>query len=254
MSISERSRREQILTDQGDIYQRYHARRKRYSHIFESPNTLNAEGTFERILREAVPGKRILEIGCGNGQYALRVSQLGASYVLATDISHNRIAQARQHEIPGVLDFQIADVAQPIEGVYDVIMGRAVLHHLDYQEVLLRLARENLRESGLMLFYEPLGSNLLMRLYQARSQDAHTPDEHPFERSDLAWLRATFADFTLLPINYFSLSAGAISSFLFKKPDNVLLRMADHIDNFLARRASWLHPRFRAAIFVIRKP
>lgn len=253
MGISERSRREQILTDQGDIYQRYHARRERYRHIFDSPNTQNAESTFERILRETVPGKRVLEIGCGNGQYALRASQLGASYVLATDISHTRIAQARQYESPGVLDFQIADVAQPIEGVYDVIMGRAVLHHLDYQEALLRLARENLHEHGLMVFYEPLGSNLLMRLYQARSQDAHTPDEHPFERSDLAWLRAAFANFTLIPVNYLSLPAGVISSFFFKKSDNVLLRMADRIDTFLADRASWLHHRFRAAIFVIRR-
>lgn len=254
MSISERSQREQILTDQGDIYERWHARRRRYNHIFESPNTLQAASTYESILRDAVPGKRVLEIGCGTGGNALQASQLGASYVLAVDISHNRVAQARQHEIQGTLEFQVADVAQPIEGVYDVIVGRAVLHHLDYQEVLLRLLSENLSEHGLMLFYEPLGSNVLMRLYHARSQDAHTPDEHPFESSDLAWLQVTFANFTLIPINYVSLPIGAISSFLFKRSDNVLLRTANKIDNFLSRHVLWLHPRFRAAIFMIRKP
>lgn len=252
MNTSERSQREQLLTDRGDVYQRYHTRRKQYSHIFESPNTLNAENTFTRILCDVVPGKRVLEIGCGNGLYALRASQAGASYVLATDISHNRIAQARQHEIPGILDFRLADVAQSIEGVYHIIMGRAILHHLDYQEVLLRLVRENLHEHGLMLFYEPLESNLLMKLYQARSLDSHTPDERPFSRADLAWLRTTFADFAIWPINYVSLPAGAISSLLFKKPDNMLLRIADRIDISLAK-ISWLRHRFRAAIFVIHK-
>lgn len=253
MSMSKRSQREQFLTDRGDVYERWHARKRRYNHIFKSPNTLQAENAFESILREAVLGQRILEIGCGAGKQALSISQFGASYVLAVDISRNRIAQAKQHEIQGSLEFQVADIAQSIEGVYDIIIGRSVIHHLDYQEVLPRLARENLSEHGFMLFYEPLGSNLLMRLYHARSQDAHTPDEHPFERSDLTWLRATFADFTLLPINYLSLPAGAISSFLFKGPNNRLLRITNKIDNFLSYHVSWLHPRFRAAIFVIRK-
>lgn len=254
MDISERSQREQTLTDQGNVYTRWHARRARYSHIFESPNTMRADDTFDRLLREAVPGKRVLEIGCGTGWLASRVSQFGAAYVRGLDISHKRIAQARQHEVQGSLEFQVADLAQPVEGVYDVIFGRAVLHHLDYREVLLRLSRENVHEHGLMLFYEPLGSNMLMRLYHVRSQDAHTPDEHPFERSDLAWLRATFTDCTLLPFNYVSLPAGAISSLLLKKPDNLLLRVADRADTFLARHVSWLHARFRVAIFVIRKP
>lgn len=253
MSMSERSQREQILTDQGEIYEKWHMQRKRYNHIFASPNTINSENAFKHILQEAVPGQRVLEIGCGTGGYALQISQLGAAYVLALDISQKRIIQARQHEIQGVLDFQVADVARPLEGTYDVIVGRSVLHHLNYQEVLIRLIHDNLSENGTMLFYEPLGSNLLIRLYHMLSQNAHTPDEHPFERSDLAWLQARFTDFTLLPINYLSLPLGAISSFLFKNANNGVLRMADKIDNFLATHIPWLGPRFRAAIFIMRK-
>jgi hypothetical protein len=104
-----------------------------------------------------------------------------------------------------------------------------------------------------MLFYEPLGSNLLIRLFHALSRDAHTPDERPFERRDLVWLRTTFPGFALIPVNYLSLPLGTVSSLLFKKPDNALLRMADLVDDFLARHVSMLHHRFRAALFVIRK-
>lgn len=46
MSMSERSLREQALMDHGKVYKRWHARRKRYSPIFESPNTLNAQNSF----------------------------------------------------------------------------------------------------------------------------------------------------------------------------------------------------------------
>lgn len=252
MSISDRSTREQIITEQGHTYKQYHTWQKRYHHIFESPNTRRAARAFEGILAEAVPGKRVLEIGCGSGRLAERASHLGAAYVLAVDISPTRIAQARQREVPGKLDYQVADLAQPLEGIYDVIVGEAVLHHIAYQEVLPRLVRENLRAPGLMFFHEPLASNLLIRLYHALSRGAHTPDEHPFDRRDLAWLRATFPGFTMMPSNYLSLPLGAISSLLFKQPDNGLLRMADHLDEFLAQHASWLHPHFRTAIFEIR--
>jgi hypothetical protein len=69
-----------------------------------------------------------------------------------------------------------------------------------------------------------------------------------------AWLRATFANFTLLPFKDVSLPAGAISSLLLKKPDNLLLCVVDRADTLLARQVAWLPARFRVAIFVIRKP
>jgi SAM-dependent methyltransferase len=254
MSTSDRSFQEQVLTDQGDVYKAWYALKRRYSHIFESPNTMRNERVFRQMLCEAVSGKRVLEIGCGTGSCAVQASQCGATSVLAVDISRTRIAQARQRDVQGTVEFQVADVAQPIEGAYDVIVGRAVLHHLDYREVLQRLVRENLNAHGMMIFYEPLGSNVLIRLFHTLSRDAHTPDEHPFEHDDLAWLHTTFPDFALIPINYLSLPLGAISPLLFKRPDNVMLHAADHIDDFLARHVSWLHHRFRAAIFVIRNP
>jgi hypothetical protein len=99
---------------------------------------------------------------------------------------------------------------------------------------------------------EPLGSNLLLRLYWQFAKDAHTPDEKPFMRQDLHWLQRQFSQFTFIPINYFSLLSGILSSKIFSRPDNLLMKISDILDTKLAM-VSYLQPNYRQAIFVISK-
>jgi 2-polyprenyl-3-methyl-5-hydroxy-6-metoxy-1,4-benzoquinol methylase len=254
MSTIERSRREKMLADETDIYEQWFTLRKKYGHIFDSPNSVRAEQTLNKILQQAVPGKSVLEIGCGTGWYTVQLTNFGASYVLGTDISERRIAQAKQSELTDLRDYTVADLSEPLGGYFDIIVGRAILHHLNYQEVMQRLYCDNLREQGLMLFYEPLGSNWLMRLFRRVSRNAHTLDERAFYRRDLRWLQKAFPEFTMIPVNYLSLPLGVVSSFLFENPNNLLLRFADRVDSLLARHFPWLHPQFRLAIFIIHKP
>lgn len=252
--MSTRSEREQAITDTTDIYGQWHAIRRRYNHVFDSPNTLFYREYYDNLLRAEVPGKRALEIGCGEGSYAERIASFGAAYVYAVDISQKRIAQARAREVPGKLEFAVKDLSEPMAETYDVIVGNAVLHHLDYQDVVSRLYRDNLNAGGLMLFYEPLGGNLLIRLYHLMTKSAHTEDERPFESRDLRWLEQNFASVEIIPVNYLSLPLGAVSSFVYKSPNNPLLRAADRADRSLARRAPALRAHFRNVIFVLRKP
>ena len=156
-------------------------------------------------------------------------------------------------EIAGRLEYSVADVSEPIDEVFDLIVGRAVLHHLDYREVLQRLCRYNLSDKGVMMFWEPLGSNLLIRAYGVFGKGVHTPDERPFYRKDLRWLNENFHDFRIMLVNYTSLPLGIVSSFIFKNPDNILLRGADRFDRLLACKAKFLHANFRNAVFIIRK-
>ncbi len=253
--LSSRSARERAASDESNMYLLWGKIRQRWLHIFECPNTKWGERQLADLLGQAVPGKRILEIGCGSGGDAKnRIVPLCPAYVLAVDISQSFIRNAKEKgEIPGELEYAVLDVSEPIIGVFDVIFGKAVLHHLDYQEVLRRLSRDNLTEHGQMIFYEPLGSNWLMRVFQHFSKSAHTEDEHPFERHDLTWFDRSFPGFRLIPVNFLSLPLGALSSLLFERPDNFMLRAADRIDRYLAQRVPFLHAYFRYGIFVIRK-
>jgi 2-polyprenyl-3-methyl-5-hydroxy-6-metoxy-1,4-benzoquinol methylase len=59
----------------------------------------------ERLLA-VEPGERILELACGNGAFARRMTELGAN-VLATDFSDGMLAHARERG--GDIDYRLAD-------------------------------------------------------------------------------------------------------------------------------------------------
>lgn len=252
--MSARTEREIVASDQSNVYDNWHKMRVRLRHVFESPNTFHYRRIFDDLIRQDVRGKKVLEIGCGNGAYSKQLLSLGATYVLGVDVSRKRIAEAQTQEIVGQLEFSVADASEPVDGVFDIIVGHAVLHHLDYKDVLLRLYQHNLNSNGMMLFWEPLGANALLKAYHAFGKSLHTPDERPFYRRDLRWLKQNFSNFKMLPVNYLSLPLGILSSFVFADPDNVMLRAADKVDRFLANNVAFLHANFRNAIFFIRKP
>lgn len=247
-----RADREKAAYDEGRVFETSHGWHLRFRHVFECPNTLRHERVFECRVREAVAGRRVLELGCGDGAQAERLLAAGAGYVQGVDVSERFLAEARRREIPGRLEFAAADAARSIPGRFDVVFGRAILHHLDWRAVLARLDAENLNPGGRMLFMEPLAS-LPIRLYYVVAAGAHTPDERPFSGGDLRWLQSQFPGAEVLPINLVSFPAGIVSSLLLARADNLLTRWADRMDERLARGAPWLRGQFRQAIFVIPK-
>lgn len=241
------------LAVEEQVYTNWSKESRRWSHVLANPNAKHGQSIFFETIKKAVVGKRVLEIGCQTGYMSSLISSYGARYVLGTDISADMISQARQDcGQPGRVEFAVSDATFPFDGVFDVIVGRAVLHHFQYRNVLLRIKRDNLVPGGQMIFMEPLIANTCMRLFRVLSHSAHTPDERPFSRDDIQWMRTHFPDSTVTPYNYVSIPFGAISSLAFRSPDNVLMRVADHADRFLVRHASFLHHRFRYAVLSLR--
>lgn len=248
-----RAERERRAYDEDGIWDEAHRWHMRFKHVFHTPNTVRVEGLFDEKVRTSGIGKRCLEIGCSSGVTASKLIEDGAAYVFGVDISEKFLMEAKRKEIKGRMEFAVADIQKPLEGRFDVIFGRGILHHVDYRKTLVRLHRDNLNPGGSMYFVEPLGSNLLMRLYYIIAPRAHTPDERPFFRNDLRWLRENFPGFRLIPMNYASLPLGIVSSFLFRRPDNPLTRLGDRIDTWIAGRIPFLVPNFRAAVFAFTK-
>jgi 2-polyprenyl-3-methyl-5-hydroxy-6-metoxy-1,4-benzoquinol methylase len=251
--MNPRTERERRAYDEDRVFEVNTAWHRRFIHVFECPNTLRHERLFEKLLQTHANSKRVLDIGCGKGDTSRALIEYGASYVLGIDVATSFLQSAAESAIPGRLEFSLWDITQPIDGTYDLITGRAILHHIDFRPVLLRLYDKNLATGGAMIFMEPLGSNLLIRAYQIVSRAAHTPDERSLTRSDLQWLAAAFPHLEMFPINWLSLPAGILSTFLFSSADNALTRAADRLDMFVASRMRFLHPSFRQVILVIKK-
>jgi SAM-dependent methyltransferase len=225
----------------------------RFGFLYNCPNSLRETEMFTSLLNRRMVGKKVLDIGCGTGWNSVRLLEAGAAEVHGVDISAEMLTEAHGRERPGLKFFE-HDIHKPLGQQYDIIVGRAILHHVDYQAVLQNLYETSLAPGGMLLFMEPLSENLLMRAYWALGTRFHTPDERPFYAKDIAWLKKRFPTFRLHAFNYFSTPAALASSFVFSRADNVLTRLADRADVFLARRFPGIQVRYRSAIFVIEKP
>lgn len=233
-----------------------HHRKKlqgRFSHVYGCANTQRENQTYDKLVQRSIKDRFVLEVGCGRGWNCRRFQQWGAGRVHGIDISPEMLEAAQEYS-SDTMQFFEHDLHFPLKDQYDLIVGRAILHHVDYRQVLPMLYRENLAPGGEMIFMEPLGDNILLRLYWKFGQKYHTEDERPFFKKDIDWLKTNFDSFRLLPFNYFSLPAGLFSSLVFKDADNLMMRFCDRADTFLAEKIEGIGSRFRSGIFHFKKP
>ena len=247
----ERANRERAAYDEGGVTERSRAWMSRFHHVLEAPNTRRGEAKWEALIRETVGrGGRVLDVGSGGGETARLALACGANYVLGIDISESSLAGALSTQLPGRLEFRVANAEEPLpDGPFDLVVGRAVLHHVDLRGLLDRIASTNLAPDGRMLWMEPLAHPLALAFHKL-VRSAHTPDEFPLLPADLRWIRTRFPGSSVVPINLVSFPAGAVSSLLFRSADNRLMRSADAVDRALFRRSS-LVPFARQGIIVI---
>lgn len=252
---STRAERERAAYDERGVAEVSERWLRRAIHVMECPNTRRAERRFEELLAGHARDGAVLDVGCGDGVMATRLHEMGARHVLGVDLSETEVAAAQAaRSVPGEVEFRVADLAQPIEGTFDLVCGRSILHHIDYRPVVERLFEDNLRPGGALVFMEPLGSNLITRAFHGLVPSAHTPDEQPLTRAELRWWAEHFPGFELLPVNYLSYPVGLLSSLLIPTADNPLTRAADRIDRWIERRVPAIHHRFRQGVLVLRKP
>ncbi|WP_409183001.1 class I SAM-dependent methyltransferase [Amycolatopsis sp. VS8301801F10] len=99
-------------------------------------------------------GRRVLDVGCGEGSFTRRIKQLGAAQVVGTDLSPGMIALARQAEArnPQGIAYEVQDLASmPHQGEFDVVTAIHVLHYADTRETMQTMAKTmhaNLKPGG----------------------------------------------------------------------------------------------------------
>ena len=120
--------------------------------------------TSERLLDDLAlrPNDRVDEFGCGPGGFSRRIlRRLGANGVLiGVDASEGLLSQARTMLAdvgPARFEPVLADIAklEPWLDGADVVLGRAVLHHLPMAECVLGRLRAALRPGTRVGFIEP---------------------------------------------------------------------------------------------------
>lgn len=160
-------------------------------------------------------GKKILEIGCGNGELSVWLVKNGA-IVSGLDISDESIKIAKkrieENNIPNHINFYACSAEKtPFENDYfDIVFINVSLHHLDVEKALLEFKRI-LKLNGSLIAIEPLAfskiiqnfrtSKLFSKLYPIRQE---TPTERILLVDDLKLIESLYADVTFIPYRLFS--------------------------------------------------
>ena len=104
------------------------------------------------------PGRKILEVGCGNGYLSLELARAGHN-VTGVDLSAEIIEVAERtkaaHPLTGsgILTYQCADIRtwQAAEGRFDIVVINRALHHLPDLPSTLTTIKRLLGRKGLLI-------------------------------------------------------------------------------------------------------
>ncbi|OWW21668.1 hypothetical protein AYR66_21440 [Noviherbaspirillum denitrificans] len=99
---------------------------------------------FHHITSIDLIGKKILVVGCGAGDDALRIAKLGAE-VFAFDLSSEAInlakALASREALSVTFEEMAAENLQYPDHFFDVVIARDILHHVDVTKTVAELDR-----------------------------------------------------------------------------------------------------------------
>lgn len=158
------------------------------AHSAANAEAADREADLDRIWEalQLVPAARVLDAGCGAGQFAIALAERGAR-VTGIDLSPEMIRRAEGHAAArGVtIDWGVGDLSRlsaPL-AIYDAILARAVLHFVPDVPGVLREFRRVLRPGRRLLASVP---GALSPIYRA-SWMRHLPGGDPGNNYLLPW-------------------------------------------------------------------
>jgi len=145
-------------------------------------------------------GKRVLEVGCGEGQASVQLAYCGAD-VTGLDISAAAIeAGKKRAELDGVnVAFRQANLETDEfgENEYDVVWCDMILHHVvPSLDKVMETIHRTLKPGGMFIAREPIAyANWLKALRRALPiYIPETPDEQPLRQSEFDIIQKYFPD------------------------------------------------------------
>jgi len=116
-------------------------------------------------------GRRVLELGCGRGRFAVFLARSGAE-TTGVDVGPDLVAAARELARINQVEcrFEQANVTDlPFEAdAFDLVVGIAILHHLSDRDLLKALQETHrvLEKGGIAVFLEPVENSRAFNLIQ----------------------------------------------------------------------------------------
>ncbi len=230
-----RADREKTASDTTDVWENSVKLKRRFMHVFQSPNTMRGELVQEKWMASVSPNASVLEYGCGDGTLVPILRSLGAKRVVGVDISERFIGEART-KYSNFAEFYCCNAERLTmleDSSVDAVMGRGILHHLNFTAALNEVSRV-LRKGGSAFFVEPLFDNPASIVFRKLTPKARTADERPLSRRQIAYADRLFTSSSHYYCNLMTTPIAMLTSQLPLRPDNAALKLADWVDRSLA--------------------
>lgn len=172
----------------------------------------------------SIKNKNVLEIGCASGFEAVLYCNFASQYT-GVDISDKAIENCKKKNINNAKFYCTDGHKVPFKDqTFDCVIVNSLLHHMDLETSFLEIKRV-LKDDGLLLFREPLGTNPLIRLYRKITPKLRTDDERPFTFKDLRLMQSHFSLENIKWIGFLSI----ISAFCRLNHLRSTLSFIDHV-------------------------
>lgn len=141
-----------------------------YIHLRNDPDNVAANEIVEMpAIYDALPdltGKRVLDLGCGCGNNCTKSVELGASYVLGTDVSENMIDLAKKTNADEKIEYQalaMEDISS-LNQKFDVVISSLAFHYVEDYDRLVKDIFGLLNEDGQLIFSQehPLSTGTIL--------------------------------------------------------------------------------------------
>lgn len=164
-------------------------------YLYTTNASLSSELANRRLTQAALQvsdfrGKRVLDVGCGDGTYTVELFDGGLpARIYAFDPSCEAIGIARQKVAGRDITFAVHDASNlPLpDRSFDVAHLRGVLHHVDRPVEVLR---EAFRLAPELIVLEPNGYNPVLKLIEKTSRYHREHGEKSYSAASLdRWVR-----------------------------------------------------------------